>query len=122
MRAQFEIKGRLPGLNEIIGACRSHRMAGATQKKKADDECGQWILLGRVPVFPGPVRVHFDWFLDDRRDPDNVRAGSKFILDALVKAGRLVNDDQKTIVGLSDAFRQDKTDPRVQVTIETVGA
>lgn len=118
MRSEFEIKARLPGLNEIIDACRSHRMAGAIQKKKADNECGQWILFGRVPVFAGPVRVHFDWYLDDRRDPDNVRAGSKFILDALVGTGRLANDDQKTIVGLSDTFKQDKKDPRVRVIIE----
>lgn len=119
MRYAFEIPGRLPGLNEIIGACRSNRFAGASQKKNADRQCAEWILVGGVPVFSGRVRVHFEWFLADRRDPDNVRTGAKFILDALVETGRLPDDGPKIIAGLSDEFHLDKEAPRVRVTIET---
>lgn len=120
MLHEFEIHGRLPGLNEIIGANRAHRMAGATQKKSADKICAQYILLGRVPVFTGSLQVHFDWFVDDRRDPDNIRSGAKFILDALVETGRIPNDNQKTIIGLSDTFTRVKENPRVRVTLERV--
>jgi hypothetical protein len=120
VKTSFRIEGRLPGLNEIINANRNHRMAGAAQKKKSDEYCAIAIMAWNVPVFTGPVRVHFDWHVLDRRDPDNIRTGAKFILDALVETRRLGNDDQKAILGLSDSFTRVEKDPCVVVTIESV--
>lgn len=94
-------------------------MAGANQKKKADRLCAEWIVASGVPPFNGPVRVHFDWYVSDRRDPDNIRTGAKFILDALIDTGKLPNDDQNVVLGLSDTFQKDKENPRVEVTIES---
>lgn len=52
-----------------------------------------------------------------RRDPDNVMAGQKFMLDALVHAGVIPNDSQKYIAGIVHRFRVDKQNPRVEVEI-----
>ena len=65
-----------------------------------------------------PVVVEFDWFSRDRRrDPDNLRIGSKFVLDGFVEAGVLPDDSQRWIVGFQDRFHVDKDLPRVVVRL-----
>lgn len=113
----FDIPVRLPSLNDIIGMNRKHWSSGAKLKKDTDRICGQWIVASKVPVFLDPVHIHFDWYDDGRRDPDNIRTGAKFILDALVRCGKIEDDSQRIIKGLSDGFYIDKEKPRVTVTI-----
>lgn len=123
MKARFEIAGRLPGLNEIISANRSHFHAGRRQKKETQEICAQYILIGKVPVFTGAVRITFHWFEpNSRRDLDNISGGgSKFILDALVESGRLGNDSRKFVKEISHHFPEpDQANPRVVVEIENI--
>ena len=119
VRYCFHIPGRLPGLNEIVDAARGNRFSGATQKKKATTLCGQWIMASRVPAFTVPVSIHFQWFEPNRRrDLDNIVAGSKFILDALVVTGRLPNDGRAWVRALAHTFPEPDVDnPRVVVSI-----
>ncbi len=119
-RMKFSIMGTLPGLNEIIGAARSHWAASSKQKRAATDLCRFWVNAARLTPVSRPVKIHFDWYEPTRRrDPDNLRAGSKFLLDSLVEAGILPNDSRKWIVALSDTFHEaDKANPRIEVTIE----
>jgi len=46
-----------------------------------------------------------------------VRAGSKFILDALVDEGILETDGPRQVVALEDLFDVDHADPRVEVEV-----
>lgn len=77
-----------------------------------------WLAKqARLPKFEKAYLV-ITWFEPDRRrDPDNIMAGQKFILDGLVAAKVIPNDNQKYIVSIIHRFRVDKQNPRVEVEI-----
>lgn len=99
----FTIPYKLPGLNEYIRACRGNRYEGA--KMKRDVERLIAVYARRLPEITGPVRVSFTWKEGDRRrDLDNVAFAKKFILDGLVKSGKLQDDNRRHVLGLIDNF------------------
>ena len=103
LSVRVEIKMKLPSLNEYINQCRSNRFQGA--KFKRDVENDIMVFLGRCPVFENPVRIHFHWIEENkRRDLDNICFAKKFILDALVKAGKLADDNRKIVTAFVDTF------------------
>ena len=55
-----------------------------------------------------------------KRDLDNVAFFKKFINDAIVKSGLIINDNQKYIKGFRDYFEIDKDNPRVEVEIRII--
>lgn len=116
---RLTIPGRLPGLNELIDANRGSHVAGARMKRDTDATVGWAITARNLGKLREPVRLHFHWFEPDkRRDPDNIAAAKKFVLDALVKAGCLAGDGWGGVAGFTDAFAVDKASPRVVVTFE----
>lgn len=120
MKARFTIPGRLDGLNQMIGAARSHWAKSARQKRQATDSV-RWILAAaRLPQFTAPVRVTFTWIEPDAgRDIDNISAGAKPILDALVKERRLADDSRAHVRELVHLFPDpDLRNPRIEVLIE----
>lgn len=65
------------------------------------------------------VHVTFNWHeKDQRRDPDNITTGSKFILDALVTKKILLDDGWAEIAGLSHVFKVEKLTPGVVVELQ----
>lgn len=122
MKASFRIAGRLPGMNELLGAFRRHHFAGAKLKREATGLCAEWAIAGGLPRFEKPVRITVDWHEpNNRRDPDNVQAGIKFILDGLIHANRLPNDGRKWVKSIiHNSHPADPKDPRVEVTLEEV--
>ena len=69
-------------------------------------------------MIASPVHITFVWHEPNkRRDKDNVAFAKKFILDALQKAGRLKNDNNKYVKGFTDKFVYDGTEG-VEVHIE----
>jgi len=110
------IHGRFPSLNEYVNAERRNRYAGAAIKHKETERVKR--AARKLPHVDVPVRVAFLWVeKDKRRDVDNVAFAKKFILDGLVAAGVLDNDDPAHVRGFSDAFAYDKNEPRVEVEI-----
>jgi Holliday junction resolvase RusA-like endonuclease len=112
---KLEIPGRLPGLNEIIDAAKDHFGAYARMK----DEYTTMVawLAKKLPKYE-KVALIITWYEPDRRrDPDNIMAGQKFILDGLVVAGTIPNDNQRHIQGIIHRFGVDKQNPRVEVEI-----
>ena len=98
---------KLPSLNEYICACRVNRYKGA--RMKSDYECAIGLFINELPVFSNPVRIDFTWVEENkRRDLDNVAFAKKFILDALVKFGKLKDDNRKIVTGFTDKFTYDK--------------
>lgn len=115
-RVTFEIPMKFPSLNEYINACRTNAYKGAKMKKDLQRDMS-WYLRS-VPKMNGRVHVHFRWQEENkRRDLDNVAFAKKFILDALVEAGILENDDRKHVSGFSDSFVYGDV-AKVTVTIE----
>ena len=102
-RKKIKIVGKLPSLNEYIEACRRNPHCGA--KMKASTEAAIIPQLAKLPKIDKPVHISFIWHeANKRRDKDNVAAGKKFILDALQKAGKLINDNNDYIAGFTDRF------------------
>ena len=117
MNQYLEIPFQLPSLNDLIAANRRNRFSGAELKKKTDDAIQMVIKQQRlIPVsLPCIVHILFDE-PNRRRDVDNVESASKYILDALVKTGILVNDSPKYVIGAPTFTRYGKKG-RVLVTI-----
>ena len=110
------ILGSLPARNEQEAAARGNRFAAATMKKRWT----RYIALNfaHAPRVNVPVRMVCNWFCPNkRRDPDNIAAAKKFILDGLQVAGVLKNDGWGQIVGFSDNFFVDKKDPGVEIVL-----
>lgn len=98
-----EINMKLPSLNEYINACRKNRYAGAEMKKRIESNIAYFIA--KLPRFERPIKIHFHWIEGNkRRDLDNVAFGKKFILDALVKCGKMKDDNRKCVTGFIDTF------------------
>lgn len=59
----------------------------------------------KLPKFPARVVLEFTWVEQDRRrDPDNVAAARKFVLDGLVAAGVLRGDGWRFVQAWTDRF------------------
>ena len=112
---KFEIPGRLPGFNEIIDAAKRNPHEYARMKETYTAMVA-W-LAKKLPRFE-KVALVITWYEpDQRRDPDNIMAGQKFILDGFVAAGTIPNDSQKYVRGIVHRFKVDRKNPRVEVEI-----
>lgn len=109
---------KLPSLNTYIRKCRANKYDAGRFKREWEDAIG--IYLARLPVFQKPVRIHFHWVEENkRRDLDNVCYAKKHILDAMVKAGKLKDDNRRYVVGFTDSFSYEK-EAKVIIDIEEV--
>ena len=120
MRKQkFTIAGRLDGMNELISANRRSQYIGAKEKREQQDICKHAIRACKVrPVLKYPVRIVLNWYEKNiMRDPDNIAAAKKFIMDALQETKTIRNDGFKEIKSFGDLFYVDKKNPRIEVVI-----
>lgn len=110
-------------MNEMIAAAKSGRGKGnAYARMKAE-----WTTVvemharsqPRETVRPGPVWILCVWAeKDERRDPDNVFAAVKFILDGLVAAKAIKGDGHKHIGRIEHHIVTDKERPGVTVSVQ----
>lgn len=113
-----EIPFRLPSLNEYIRVCRTNPYKASKYKKDLENDIG--IFINHIPVFDKPIKIHFHWVEENKkRDLDNICASKKFILDAMVKFGKLANDNRKCVTAFTDTFSYDK-ESKVILEIEEV--
>ena len=109
---------KLPSLNEYINECRRNKYAGAKMKKEIDKIIGYYLI--KLPRFEKPVKIHFHWVEGNkRRDLDGICFAKKFILDAMVKKGKLTDDNRKYVTGFTDEFSYGK-ETKVILEIEEV--
>lgn len=112
-----EIPIKLPSLNEYTAACRKNAYVGAKMKKQTQEDI-MWFIK-KLPKFENPITIHFHWVEGNkRRDYDNIAFGKKFILDAMVKAGKLKDDNRNFVKGFSDSFAYEKNVWKVILEIE----
>lgn len=110
-----EIPIKLPSLNEYINVCRTNPYKASKYKKDVEESIG--IYLTKLPRFEHPVEIHFHWIEGNkRRDLDNICSAKKFILDALVKQGKLRDDNRKCVTAFRDTFDYSK-ETKVILTI-----
>ena len=106
MKTSLEIPMKLPSLNDYIKECRANKYAGANMKKSIENELA--LYINKLPVFTNPIRLKIIWIENNlKRDPDNIAFAKKFLLDTMVKTGKIKNDNKKYIVGFKDDFKYD---------------
>ena len=111
-----EIGMKLPSLNDYIRVCRSNPFQASKFKKDLERDIGFYIQ--KLPQFEKPIKINFHWQEGTkRRDFDNIAAGKKFILDAMVKAGKLKDDNRRFVTAFTDTFSYGDT-TKVILTIE----
>ena len=104
---KIEIPFRLPSLNQYINECRKNRYAGANMKRNVERDIGWYIK--KLPRYEKPIKIHFTWIEENKkRDLDNVCFAKKFVLDSMVKTGKLKNDNRNYVVGFEDSFEYGK--------------
>ena len=114
---KFVIEGELPSQNEIIKALNSRNRQVYNRLKQRETDRVAWTVKGLKRVSKAYIRVH--WYCKNRKkDPDNIMAGIKFILDGLVVGGVLENDGWKQIKGISHEIYLDRDNPRIEVEIK----
>ena len=100
MKQYLEIPFRLPSLNDVNEANRANKYRGAKLKHETDAALMLVIKAAHLKPVTNPCIVHMLFVEPNRRrDVDNVESGKKSSLDALVKAGVLVNDNPKHVIG-----------------------
>ena len=120
MGVKLIIPGRLPGLNDMIDAARGNKYEAARQKKENTELVMWYAKKAKLPKMKR-VNVSVVWYEpNEKRDPDNVEAGIKFLLDGLVSAGVLANDGRKQIGTIKHDVLVDKDKPRIEIEIEEV--
>lgn len=119
---RFVIPGELPAMNQLIGAANKSRWSYNDLKREWTERIAMEARVSRLPrVQRALVRCH--WYVrSKRRDPDNIAAGIKLILDGLVMAGVLPGDGWRHIAGIEHVFAVDRERPRVEVEIVEVAA
>ncbi len=112
-----ELPFGLPGLNDILRAAgtvynsstKKRTTAYSVMKKKFNRLIKEELLIqGCIPAIPHKrIWVAATWIENKRsRDPDNVRAGIKFVLDAMVDARVIEDDELVNISSITDTFEQ----------------
>ncbi len=113
---KFTIPFTLPSLNDYTNANRTNHYKGNKLKQRIQRDISR--CLPKVTITQA-VYIKIRWYeKNKRRDPDNVIFAKKFILDAMVNAGVLVDDSQKWIKGFEEVVKVDHKNPRVEVEIE----
>lgn len=99
-------------MNEIVAAAKGMGGRGigySTMKAKWTEACE---MAARQRKIPKVGRAHFDFRWTEpkpskitrKRDPDNISAGEKFVLDGLVRAGVIANDTMAEVASLRHSF------------------
>ncbi len=95
----------LPTLNEMIRTARGNKYAAAAQKKKYTDLVASEIMVQTYPTHYqfDAISLDITWIeTKKKRDPDNVFAAVKFILDGMVAADIINDDDRDHVASITN--------------------
>ena len=122
-RFVIEIPGELPGRNEAEAAARGNKFCGAALKHKHTNRVAMAALRCRdtawVPMRRFHVRVMWRC-RNKRKDPDNITAGIKYLLDGLVSGAIVTGDRWANVLSISHTWTVDKEAPGVVVELVEV--
>jgi len=118
-KQSLTIKGELPNLNAVIAAAKLHYANYAAVKKQ---HTYQVFYLAKAQLKPirGSITISVYWISKNARvDPDNLSHGIKYILDGLVMAKIIEDDNRSTVKKIVHHFPEpDKKNPYVKVVLE----
>lgn len=94
---------KLPSLNDYTKMCRANGYYANKVKQNLEQQIGFFLI--QLPRFEKPIKINFTWVESNkRRDLDNICFAKKFILDAMVKYGKLKDDNRRCVTGFIDNF------------------
>ena len=113
-----------PTLNEYINLERTNKFQAANLKKVMTNKIA---YLAKELNFMLPEKTCFDieitWYKpNNRHDHDNISFGIKFVLDGLINAKVLKNDNSKYIRNISHKFELDETRTYISCNIRFLPA
>lgn len=111
----FVIKAKLPSLNQVVEKNRANKYAGAKFKKDIEEVIGwaikQALTMKKLKPVQRPCVIHIDWHeATKRRDVDNIQSSQKFVLDAMVQNGILINDSRRYVKQVKHEIIDDSID------------
>lgn len=110
----------LPDLNTVINQSKTHWSKYRKLKQSATDTCAWYAKRHLRPIGEQRVRICCVWCNQKwLKDPDNVSHAVKYILDGLVIAKILPNDNYRYISEIQHHFEVAK-ESGVTVMIETI--
>jgi hypothetical protein len=121
VRQELWIPGPLPGQNEMIELAKGATGGGYRYAQVKKQWTGSIALLAKVAKLKPVERAkfRFEWCERNKaRNPDNIAAGKKMVLDGLVTARILKNDGWEQVAGWEDVFLVSAA-PGVRVVIES---
>lgn len=112
---KIKIDYKFTDLNTYINAERGNKYGGAAIKK-GETEAATWYFKGKK--IQTPCKLIFTWHTKNRRkDPDNIAFASKFIIDGMVAANAIPNDNLNHVQAISHRFKVDGSE-WVEVEVE----
>lgn len=110
MSIKFNIKTKLPTLNEYINIERANKFGAFSIKRKYTDICGVYALSIKKKINPiKRYNLILNWQVENNKsDPDNIYFGVKFVLDGMVQQGILKNDGRKNISSIHNNISTSK--------------
>lgn len=115
---RYEIDMKLPSLNDYIKVCRGNKFMANTYKARIERDIA--LFLAKMPKWTNPIKIHFHWIEGNKkRDLDNIAFAKKFILDSMVKNGKLSDDNRRYVTAFTDTFEYGKA-TKVILEIEEV--
>ena len=98
---KLTIKSKVPLLNEML---RQHW----SKRKKLKEQYHLEILSQKPQKFKGKVNVHLTRYSSRVPDPDGVAGSAKIILDAVVDAGIIEDDNMRIVKNFSVDWKKCK--------------
>ena len=98
---KLTIKSKVPLLNQML---RQHW----SKRKKLKEQYHLEILSQKPQKFKGKVNVHLTRYSSRVPDPDGVAGSAKIILDAVVDAGIIEDDNMNVIENFSVNWKKCK--------------
>ena len=93
----------LPTLNEIIKTARGNKYAAAAQKKKYTNLVAEEMMVQTHAHPIDAIALDITWIeTKKKRDPDNVFAAVKFILDGIKASGTIEDDDRDHVASITN--------------------
>ena len=93
----------LPTLNEMIQTARGNKFAAAAQKKKYTNLVAEEMMVQTDSHPIDAIALDITWIeTKKKRDPDNVFAAVKFILDGIKASGTIEDDDRDHVASITN--------------------
>ena len=108
-------------LNEYINAERTNKFKAAKIKQQQTNSVAYLAMEQKFKLPDNKHDVIFTWYKpNNRQDHDNICFAKKFLMDGLIKAKALKDDNPRYIGNFHDIFVLDKTRNYISCMVEFI--